>query len=397
VTHDVAIVTRFYSPYTAGAEVQVARLARYVASTGAYCEVVTSRYRRDLRKSESDGGVQVRRLVTGAGPVARPIEFIRALLYFAKNGSRFEVVHAYCLSSFTLGALIGARIRGVRTIVSACTIGATGDIPRVKGALGGGLMWRLFMGADVLLARSPVAREDLRAHGAPERKLVVLPGIAAPVVDLVPTAAHRSAARGRIGLPNRPTVLYVGRLEPAKGLETLIEAWPQVIAAHDAQLVLVGEGPLRGWAVHLARIMERPDTIRAVGWLGDPRPYYEASDVFVFPSRSESFGVALADAMAAGVAVVATPTGLGADWLRDQEDGLIVPQADAPALASALGRLLADESERRRLSDNARRRAQATFGVEAVGAAYLELARRLAAREPVRPANDAEPAEHWGA
>jgi glycosyltransferase involved in cell wall biosynthesis len=388
VSHAVAIVTRFYRPYVAGAEVQAERLARYVASSGGACEVVTTRYRSDLRRSEAAGGVQVRRLATGGRWLTKPVEFLRALAYFLLNANRFAVVHAYCLSPFTLGALVGSRIRGVPTILVACTIGANGDITRVKRSLGGAVLWRLYMAADVLVAQSEVARDDLLLHGALEDKVLLLPHMATPAAQRLPTTAERSAARMRIGLPDRPTVLYVGRLESAKGIDSLLEAWPEVVAARDAQLVLVGDGPLREQAMATGSTLARPDSLQVVGWHADPKPFYEASDIFVFPSESETFGVALADAMAYGLAIIATPTGLTRGWVRDQEDGVIIPPKDAAAIRAALSSLLADSSRRRDLGERARQRASETFSVEAVGARYSALCDRLSAGEPVKLATD---------
>ena len=67
------------------------------------------------------------------------------------------------------------------------------------------------------------------------------------------------------------------------------------------------------------------------GWRSDPETFYRASDIFAFPSRSESFGNALAEAMAHGLAVVTTPVGLARHWIRDGENGILVP-GDEPGL-----------------------------------------------------------------
>jgi glycosyltransferase involved in cell wall biosynthesis len=395
MSHDVAIVTRLYRPHIAGAEIQAERLAAYVASTGARCEVVTTRFDQDSGRAVEADGIRVRRLATGRAWLTRPVEFLRALAYFLLNARRFDIVHASCLSSFTLGALVGARLRRVRTIVHPCVMGAGGDVPRVKGALGGRLLWRLFLRADYWLAGSDLALEDVRGHGVEPAKSAVMPGMATRQVGRVATSAERSAAKARIGLPDRPTVLYVGRLEREKGVDVLLEAWPAVVADQDAQLVLVGDGPLRQRAMDQASTDHR-QTIRAVGVQADPGPFYAAAEVFVFPTRSETFGVALADAMAHGLAVVATPAGLAHGWLRDQFEGLLIPHGDGPRMATAIRALLANEAQRQDLGERARQRAHETFGVETVGAAYSALWRRLLADKSATPSHELDPADHGG-
>jgi glycosyltransferase involved in cell wall biosynthesis len=375
----VAIVTRFFSPRLAGAEASVARLAHYVASTGATCEVVTTRFVDGLsRREAARDGVRIRRLSTAGRGLARPIEFIRAMLYFLVNGHRFDVVETVCLSPFALGALLGAQARGTRTIIQPCTVGPDGDIAKVRAYPGGDRLWRLFLRADSIVARGDLVAADLRIHGAPTEKVTVIAGMAFAGPAGSPDAGTRAAARLSLGLPNRTTVLYVGRLEPAKGVDLLLDVWPRVTARHEATLLLVGDGPLRARAVETAASIGFPDAVRAVGWQTDPRPWYEASDIFAFPSRSESFGLAAADAMAYELPIVVTPTGLTRPWVAGPADGaLIVPDGDTDALFAALDELLADEGRRRALGVRARQRAELSFSEDVVGGSYVSLYERL--------------------
>ncbi len=375
----VAIATRFYQPYerAGGAEVQAGRLARFLTEQGGACEIVTTRFRGDLRSRETEGGVSVRRLVTVGGPLSRPVEFVAALGWFLANGGRFRVVHALCLSAFTLGAMLGAGVRGARTIVLPCTIGPRGDIARVRRGVGGRLLWRLFATADVVLARTRVAAAELEANGIQPAKVVSAPALLGPILDRPLEPEDRKLVRAAIGLPDRPTVLYVGRLVEAKGVGVILEAWPEIAARHDSTLVLVGDGPLRARAEELAATLGRPDAIRVVGRVGDPEPYFRAAEIFVYPSHSEAFGLALAEAMAAGLAVVTTSTGLATDWIRDGEDGVIVEAGDRAALVGALESLLSNEARRRWLGAGALLRAREAFAPDRIGKAYLDLHRRL--------------------
>lgn len=147
----------------------------------------------------------------------------------------------------------------------------------------------------------------------------------------------RVAARKRLGLPDVPTAVCVGRLAPLKGQDQLLRAWPAVLdAVPDAHLVLVGDGPMR-------------DRWRAEGDHGSVRwwghdtavaDFYTAADVVVLPSRAEGMALVPLEAMASGRSVVAFDVGGVRQSVGDA--GAVVPAGDVPALASAVAKRLAD-------------------------------------------------------
>src|SRR5262249_36846355 len=96
------------------------------------------------------------------------------------------------------------------------------------------------------------------------------------------------------------------------------------------------------------------DAVSLVGWVDDVDGLLVQNEVFVLPSeRPEPFGLVLAEAMAQGMACVATDAGGPAEMITDGVNGLLVPMGDADALANAIGRLLADARLRRQLGDTA--------------------------------------------
>jgi glycosyltransferase involved in cell wall biosynthesis len=175
-------------------------------------------------------------------------------------------------------------------------------------------------------------------------------------------------------------VLYVGRFEPEKGIETLMEAW-SALAAH-AQLVLVGEGSslpdLRVWS----RRCE--DSVRLFAPVPNPHDFFRAADIFVFPSRTEGFGNALAEAMESATAVVTTRVGMALEYVRDEENGLCFDIDDATGLAARVRRLLEDPPLRERLGGKARSTARQEFSIDRMATRYEELYRSLAAGNAAR-------------
>jgi glycosyltransferase involved in cell wall biosynthesis len=107
----------------------------------------------------------------------------------------------------------------------------------------------------------------------------------------------------------------------------------------------------------------------------DSQPLLEALDLFVFPSLKEGLGVAMLEAMASGLTVIASASGGVVDAIEDGVSGVLVPPADAPALAAAITRLWRDEAVRRRIGAAARQRACERFSVAAMARRTMELYR----------------------
>jgi glycosyltransferase involved in cell wall biosynthesis len=171
--------------------------------------------------------------------------------------------------------------------------------------------------------------------------------------------------------------VWVGRVDiNPKGIDVLLDAWERVrvdLAADRPTLLLLGTGSGAEW-LHEQLAARRLDD---VSWRDEyvldrdvVGTYLSAGDVFVLPSRQEGFPVAPVEAMAAGLPVVAADApgvrsvvgeGAGAG-------GVVVPRQDPDALARALVRFLGDREHARAVGAAARRRAESTFSLEAVGA-----------------------------
>jgi phosphatidyl-myo-inositol alpha-mannosyltransferase len=167
---------------------------------------------------------------------------------------------------------------------------------------------------------------------------------------------------------DRPTVLFIGRHEPRKGLDVLLDAWAGI--DRDARLWVVGVGPQ-------TEALKRRAT-GDVEWFGTvteiPRnELLRGATAFCAPSlRGESFGVVLLEAMAAGAPIVASGIDGYQNVARADEDALLVPPGDVGALRAALRRLLDDPALRARLVGSGRERAE-QFSMRRLAQRYLEL------------------------
>ena len=192
---------------------------------------------------------------------------------------------------------------------------------------------------------------------------------------------------------NRPTVLFVGRLEKRKGLKFLLRAWPQVLERQpDARLVVVGRGrPLEGYRRFAARQGWSPEDVLFAGYVpGEDLPrYYQSCDVFCAPNTGqESFGIVLLEAMAAGAPNVAADIPGYRDVVAHGVQGLLVEPRNPGALADSICRLLANPELRasmRRLGQEHARAYDWPSVATRVLDYYAEvIARRAADPEPQR-------------
>ncbi|MBB5957080.1 glycosyltransferase involved in cell wall biosynthesis [Saccharothrix tamanrassetensis] len=166
----------------------------------------------------------------------------------------------------------------------------------------------------------------------------------------------RVAARRRLGLPDVPTAVCVGRLAPLKGQDQLLEAWPTVLAAvPEARLVLVGDGPMRDrW-----RAAGDHESVRWWGHDTAVADFYTAADVVVLPSRAEGMALVPLEAMASGRTVVAFDVGGVRQSVGDA--GAVVEAGNVPALAAAIAARLADPVLAADEGLTGRRRAEVLF------------------------------------
>jgi glycogen synthase len=185
-------------------------------------------------------------------------------------------------------------------------------------------------------------------------------------------------------------VLFVGRLENRKGIDVLLAAAPSLLARFsDMQLTVVGDDtlPATGGASY-RQIFERTSDaalrkrVHFTGILSDAEleRRYAACDIVVMPSRYESFGLVLLEAMRYGKPIVSSNIGGIAEVIRDGETGILVPPGDAVALESAIASLAADPQLRQRLGQAAFEAFRTQFTRSVMAKAAEDLYRQLARR-----------------
>jgi D-inositol-3-phosphate glycosyltransferase len=203
---------------------------------------------------------------------------------------------------------------------------------------------------DAICASNPVEAHQLESfYGAPAERIELVP----PGVDhAFFSAGDRAGAREALGFDDRPTALFVGRIQPLKGLSVAVRMLAE-LRASDARLVVVGgpsgpEGPSEFGSIRT--LVDDLGLEQRVSFV-EPQPhhllstYYRAADVVVVPSRSESFGLVALEAAACGVPVVAAAVGGLRTLVDDGVTGFLVESRDPSEFAARVDQLLVSPGE----------------------------------------------------
>jgi glycosyltransferase involved in cell wall biosynthesis len=390
-SYAVVILTETFHPETGGGETQARTLAEGLRAAGRSVHLITRRSDAAQPASEHVGGVPVHRVApAGRGQLRKWGLVVTALIELVRLRRECDVLLVCGYRILGIPALLFALLTGRPCVLKADSQGELSGAFFDPGLARLGLrhdripvrplVWlrnRLLCRADRFVAISEVIEtEYLRAGIAPER-IVRIPN-SADVERFRPVdAAARRRLRERLGLPpERPIAIFTGRLVTTKGLRTLLAAWRSVVADRpDALLLVVGSGGLglQNCEDELRAFVATHDLgahVHFTGAVERVHEYLQASDLFVFPTEREAFGISVVEAMACGLPIVTTTVDGVRDVVRPGVDALVVPPGDPAALARALRRVQAGNAALPDLGAAARERAVGDFSTGRVVAAY---------------------------
>lgn len=340
-----------------GAEQLVLRLLSRLPADRFDARVICLRRAGDLAGAFANAGVDVEVL---RGPESLGAVGLAGRLAESLRRRPARLVHTHNASPFLIGAVARRIARSPRHV-------------HTKHGLGGAQTWlghRAMTWASARVDAIVAVSEETRRAGAiddrmPAEKITVIPN----GVDV--TAFQRSTVYRGDG-PCR--AITVGRLEPVKGHIHLIEALPLIRARCPAfELLVVGDGSERNALATRAAALGVRDAVTFAGTRHDIPALLAQSNLFVLPSLSEGVSLTLLEAMASALPVVATAVGGTPEVVRSGEEALLVPPADAQALAAAIVRLATSEPLASRLASTTRRRVETTFSLDVMVMRYAAL------------------------
>ncbi len=345
----IGIVSDIYYPCPSGIASHVHHLARYLRESGHKVKILTTQFGREGANTGDVTRVGRALPIASNGSVFY-VAFDLRLPFLVRDylrAERFDLLWLMAIVPFNLSfwALHYSKALNIARFVS------TGFGPRASGAS---------------LVRSYSRRYLKTIHGLNVPSVTAmnnvsryLPGDYRIIPDAVDADRSNPSVTPVSGFSvSGRKILFVGRLEPRKGLSQLLAAFPLVRqAVPDAVLLVAGTGPLERKCRHLARELGIAHAVEFLGCVSDERlpSLYAACDVYCSPALGgESFGIVLLEAMATGRAVVASNISGYRLVVDDGRNGLLFSPGDLAGLATAIIRVLGDPALRERLQENAR-------------------------------------------
>lgn len=276
------------------------------------------------------------------------------------RAERPDLVHLHSRRGADLWGALAGRLTGVPVVLSRRV-----DNPEARCWVAA--KYRL---ADRVVTISQGIRRVLLTEGVPAGKVICVPsavdtGRYHPAAD---PAAARTALAAEFALPaGVPVVGMAAQFIARKGHAVLLDALPAVLARHpDVQFLLFGRGPLAGEVQRTVTERGLAGHVHLPGFRDDLERWLPALDLLVHPASMEGLGVALLQAAACGIAIVAGRAGGIPEIVRDGENGRLVDPHDAGALAAALNGLLDDAALRARCGAAGRAIAERDFSIAAM-------------------------------
>lgn len=364
-----------------GAERQAEQLSAYLAELGLAVGVITRHDGRSARNEIINGVEIIRVPQMGLGPLKSLFFTLGSILTLVKRRNSFDILHAHLAFAPAVVACITGKFLGKRAIVKFGSGGAFGDVQVSKRTLRGRLVLKLLQKwADVCIALNDEIEQEMLTAGFDRSKIVRM-------VNGVDTKSFsqpdKDEAKDSLNLlaQGKTIILYTGRLAKQKSLSDLLEAVKIILdnGMSNLQLLLVGDGVEREKLIDMSSELRIQDFVTFVGRVEDVKPYLWAADIFVLPSVSEGISNSLLEAMATGLACVATDVSGSSEALDRGECGILVQPNNREELARALTRLISDRSEILRLGSAARKYIFDNYDFPVVVQKYYQLYNRLSA------------------
>lgn len=228
--------------------------------------------------------------------------------------------------------------------------------------------WLLLRHTALIIGVSESVRKDVLITNwglLPQKVVTVWNGIEVSPIDTV--SQNRKRARMKMGVPESAFVFgSVGRLVQTKGHEYLLKAFSKIREQGlDATVVIIGDGPLRKDLEAQAREAGIQEHVVFAGYRTDVLELLPGFDVFVLPSIAEGLSLALLEAMASKLPVIASDVGGIPEVFGDEEIGRLVPSKNTAALGDAMREIYAlDEKRKAVLGENARKRIESEFNID---------------------------------
>ena len=368
----------YFPPNYSGSAIQALSVSRELRGQGVECFIVSANL-ADAEPEDVIDGILIYRLRVSKRPGLQIPSFWLSLSVFLwKNRSRYDVIHAHGTIQHTIAGLVG-NLLGKPTFLKIAMAHSDVAFSR-QGRVWGRLQRFLVSQFDHYIATSSEVKRELAEEAVCEQEAVLSIPNGVDMLRFGPyrSSEERMAMRAELDLPACPIVLFVGIIASRKNIDTILSSWTSIKSASTpGHLVLVGPVPMSDQDGEYAYYQEQleflgqhgiADSVSFVGYKDEPTRYFQASDIFFFPSRREGMPNVVIESMAAGMPCVVAKFSGAADLIqRDVSD--YIEEADAAERFSIhLERLLTDPQHRERMGQQAWKAANERFSLQSVAA-----------------------------
>jgi glycosyltransferase involved in cell wall biosynthesis len=385
----VRMINIDFYPLLGGAQMHTLRLCRYLRVNGVDVEVIT-RHHPGLAIYEEIDGVPVYRtpiLHKSRGGTSLSFTYY-ALKRIAASRAQVQIVHSHeMLSPMTIG-LFSHTLFGTRLVINPHRGGYLGDMYKIQNRRRSTGKLRLAWarsGGDAFISVSNEISSELRGGGIAPEKIHFIPYVIDTNHFKPASEDQREDLRLQFQLTSHVTACYTGRLVPEKGLDLLLQAWAEVVKLEpSALLLIVGDGDQRDALVKQAAQLGLNQHVRFTGPVEDTTPYLQASDVYVQSSFTEGLPIAMLEAMACALPILATSVGGVPDIIHTGDNGIVIPPHDVDSLQKRLIELICDEKLRVQYGARARKKVVSYCAIEKIGQDHINLYQQLLEKNPIK-------------
>ncbi|MDJ0974251.1 MAG: N-acetyl-alpha-D-glucosaminyl L-malate synthase BshA [Planctomycetota bacterium] len=358
-------------PTFGGSGVVATELSRAIAKRGH--EIHLFSYAPPARLDPFLDGVRLHEVEVSSYPLFKYPPYDLALssrLAETVEEEDLDLVHVHYAIPHTVAALLVKTILHPRPLPVITTLHGT-DITIVGQDPSYARVTRYALNnSDAITSVSDYLREETRRTFGVERTIEVIPNF----VDTERfKPAERAGVRRCFAKGGERVLMHASNFRPVKRADLVVEAFARVAQDHPATLVMVGDGPERARCEARASELGVKERTRFLGSQADMEHLLPAADVYLLPSEYESFGLSALEAMACGVVPVVTNAGGLPEVVDDEQNGLLIDEAELGEMGARISALLADAERLAGMREAARQTAETRFGRDAIVDRYEAL------------------------
>ena len=372
----VLMLTERYYPIWGGAENQLRQLIPRLVYHGCRVEVVTRRWKRNMPRYDFVDNIPVFRIGLPGYGTASTLLFVLSLICFLiSRGRGADIIHSHGAVAMGVVGKVASTLNGNKNIAK---IASAGRISSLKSKIFGRLLINLFRKSDGIICMTNEIYNELKSIRIPSKSIYHIPNAVDTKRFYCLSGKEHSELKTKIGFgQHNPVFIFSGRIIRGKGLRLLLESWPMIIDYEpNARLIIIGSGI--GQSNSIEYLLKRKVTIeelKNIYFLGEtelPETFLSIADIFLFPSRKEGFPNALLEAMACGIAIIASDIGGVTELISDGKTGILFPAGDRKILVEKIIYLLKNPMIKNKIGKQARKHVLDCYPFDKIAKRYFE-------------------------